>query len=255
MAVAVRFAQFLKDAREKAGMTQAILAEKCGLTGSYISLLESGKKPAPSDRVVRRLATVLGLRVEVVLQVAQFDRAPEELRRTVERLRKQAVLERAMRERTAEALFPFSIWNLVPGPLTRRARAAVGPSVGAEIVEAIDHMIDLARGCVDLATFHRESRKVLDSLPEEKRRRILEATPVLAAGAAAAGAPRLVPAPEPGLPPEVLPGDMLSVDASLAPAEGDVVLVEEGGRPALRRFAPGTSGVKGVVVEVRRRLR
>ena len=38
----MEFAGFLRGAREKAGLTQAALAGKCGLTGSYISLLESG---------------------------------------------------------------------------------------------------------------------------------------------------------------------------------------------------------------------
>jgi transcriptional regulator with XRE-family HTH domain len=250
-----RFADYLKGAREKSGLTQSVLAERCGLTGSYISLLESGKKPAPSDRVVKRLATVLGLRLDDVLQVAHLDRAPDELRKTVERLRRQAIREREMRERTAEALFPFSIWNLVPGALTKRARSAVGPNLDTDIIEAIDSLTDLVRGTSNLEEFRAASRRLLDELPPEKRKRILDATPLLAEGSVEERGQRVVEAPEPGLPPEILPGDSIVIDASLSPAGGDVVLVQEGGRSALRRFAAGTAGVQGVVVEVRRRLR
>src|SRR5690349_13401530 len=99
MATSSTFAEFLRSGRERAGLTQAALAEKCGLTGSYISLLESGKKPAPSDRVVKRLASVLSLDAGAALEVAHLERAPEDIRRTLERLRKQALREQELRER------------------------------------------------------------------------------------------------------------------------------------------------------------
>ena len=116
MAALETFSDYLRKAREKSGLTQAALAGRCRLTGSYISLLESGKKPAPSDGVVKRLAAALSLAADEALQIAHLDRAPEDLRRALDRLRTQAAREREMRERTAEALFPFSLWNLVPGP-------------------------------------------------------------------------------------------------------------------------------------------
>jgi transcriptional regulator with XRE-family HTH domain len=256
MPFAAQFASYLKTAREKAGLTQTTLAERCGLTGSYISLLESGKKPAPSDRVVRRLASVLDLRSDDALQVAHLDRAPEDLRRAVERLRRQAALERELRQQASEALFPLSIWNLGQGPLPHRLRTGAGAGLDAGIVEAIDHLQEIARASLDLPAFHREAKRVLDGLPGDQRRKILDVAPVLAEGAtASAGGRRHVPAPEPGCPPEVRAGDILVVDEAARPEPGDLVLLEENARREVRPWEAGLRGVVGVVVEVRRRLR
>jgi transcriptional regulator with XRE-family HTH domain len=255
MAALESFADYLRKAREKSGQTQAALAARCRLTGSYISLLESGKKPAPSDGVVKRLAAALSLAAEEALQIAHLDRAPEDLRRALDRLRTQAARERDLRERTAEVLFPFSLWNLVPGPLSRRARAAVGPNPDVDIVEAIDHLFDLARRAKDIATLQKETRLLLARLPADRRRRMLDAVPGLVENAAAEGGPRFVTAPEPGLPPEIRPGDTLVVDPALAPAAGNTVLVQEGEGVALRKWEAGVEKVVGVVVEVRRRMR
>lgn len=254
MAALETFADYLRKARERSGLTQAALAAKCRLTGSYISLLESGKKPAPSDGVVKRLATALSLAAEEALQIAHLDRAPEDLRRALDRLRTQASRERELRERTAEALFPFSLWNLVPGPLPRRARAAVGPNPDVDLVEAIDALFDMARKAKDIATLQKETRLLLDRLPADRRRRMLEAVPGLVESAAGDGGPRFVTAPEPGLPPEIRAGDTLVVDPALTPAEGNTVLLKDGDATAVRRWEPGLEGVVGVITEVRRRM-
>lgn len=249
------FAEFLRSARERSGQTQATLAEKCRLTGSYISLLESGKKPAPSDRVVRRLAAALGLDAEEALQVAHIDRAPDDLRRALDRLRSQAARERDLRERTAEALFPLSIWNLLPSTLPHSKRRAVGPNLDTDLVEAIDHLWAVARRAPDFSSLQAETRRLLGRLPVERRRRFLDAVPALVDGAAVEGGLRFLAAPEPGLPPDIRPGDTLVVDRTVAPATGDAVLAEVEGRPLLLRWEPGAKGVVGVVVEVRKRLR
>ncbi|SRR5258706_2062917 len=255
MAAAPTFSDFLRVAREKSGLTQATLAEKCRLTGSYISLLESGKKPAPSDKVVRRLAVALGQDPEEALQVAHLDRAPDDLRKALDRLRSQAARERDLRERTAEALFPLSIWNLLPSTLPGRTRPAGGHSLDTDIVEAIDHLWDIARNAPDFSSLQAETRRLLGKLPPERRRRFLDAVPALVDGAAVEGGLRFVAAPEPGLPPDIRPGDTLVVDRTLSPAPGDPILAEGEKGPALLRWQPGMKGVMGVVVEVRKRLR
>ncbi len=51
-----KFGETLKALREKAGVSQNQLGDKTGLTGSYFCMLESGKKPAPSDEVVKKIA-------------------------------------------------------------------------------------------------------------------------------------------------------------------------------------------------------
>lgn len=255
MAAHTTFAEFLRSAREKAGLTQAALASRCGLTGSYISLLESGRKPAPSDRVVKDLAEALSLSPDTALEVAHFDRAPEDLRHALDRLRKQAARQQEMGERTAEAIFPLSIWNLVPGSLSERFRFGVGPNIEAEIVKAIEELVEAARTAPDLETLRTQSRRILDGLTPVRRRKILDAVPSLLEGAAGKEGRRLVPAPEPGLPPDIRPGDVLVVDPSLAPSPGDAVLAGGPGKTTLRRFEKGGGPVAGVVVEVRRRLK
>jgi len=254
MALAGRFAVLLREGREAAGLSQAALAARCRLTGSYISLLESGSKPPPSDRVVRRLATALGLDADRALEVAHLERAPADLRRALESLRRRERIERELREETAAILFPISLWNLFTaggGPGSpARGPAPVPPGV----VRALDALQDAAREAPDMAAFRAAADGVLAALPPEDRRRLLEAAPLLAEQGSEPAA-FLVTAPEPGLPPEILAGDTLVVDPRLEPRDGDPVLVGAGDAPGLARFSRGVPAVRGVVVEVRRRMR
>jgi len=55
----------MKTWREYRGLTQAALAEKVGITKSYVSQIEAGKKPG-SIAVLRRVATVLAVDLEDV---------------------------------------------------------------------------------------------------------------------------------------------------------------------------------------------
>jgi DNA-binding XRE family transcriptional regulator len=57
------FARRLRNLREKAGLTQAALAEKAGLSVQAISALENETR-APSWETVRRLALALGIEEE-----------------------------------------------------------------------------------------------------------------------------------------------------------------------------------------------
>jgi len=250
-----QFPAYLRKAREKSGLTQAAVATACGLTGSYISLLESGRKPAPSDRVVRKLASALDLDVEEALRTAHLDRAPRDLRADVDRLRRQAAMERDLRERTADALFPLSLWSLYPAGQSRRLLGANTGSLGADLVGIFQHLVDLAGSSPDLDSFRRRSGKVLNGLKDKDRKKVLEAAPDFIAAAGKAGGIAFREAPEGGLPPDIKVGDRIGVDASLAPAEGEPVLVERNGAVSLHRWTAGMEGVVGVVVEVRRRLR
>lgn len=60
------FGNYLYDCRRRAGLTQAQLAEKLGVTNKAVSKWETGKaKPATS--LIRKLAVVYGLTVEQLL--------------------------------------------------------------------------------------------------------------------------------------------------------------------------------------------
>jgi phage repressor protein C with HTH and peptisase S24 domain len=74
------FAQALKTFRVKAGLKQTDLAEKVGVTGSYVCLLEIGKRPPPSDEVAVAMEQVLGLAPRTLVRLAHFARTPEDVR-------------------------------------------------------------------------------------------------------------------------------------------------------------------------------
>lgn len=71
----------LKSFRERAGLKQSELAEKVGVTGPYISLLESGKRPPPADEVTLRIEKALEMVPKTLLRLAHIARTPEDIRR------------------------------------------------------------------------------------------------------------------------------------------------------------------------------
>ncbi|MBI4282896.1 MAG: helix-turn-helix domain-containing protein, partial [Chloroflexi bacterium] len=54
-----KFGTRLKELREQAGLSQRELADKVGVNFSYLSKIESGATPPPSEKVILRLAEVL----------------------------------------------------------------------------------------------------------------------------------------------------------------------------------------------------
>ena len=81
---ALDFAQALKTFRQKAGLKQIELAQKVGVTGSYICLLEVGKRPPPSDEVAIALEKVLGLAPKTLVTIAHYARTPEDVRQLMD---------------------------------------------------------------------------------------------------------------------------------------------------------------------------
>ena len=55
-----KFGARLKELREQAGLSQRELADKVGVNFTYLSKIESGVMPPPSERVILRLAEVFG---------------------------------------------------------------------------------------------------------------------------------------------------------------------------------------------------
>lgn len=52
-------AEYLRTAREQAGISQRQLASRVGIHNSYLARLESGEWPSPSADVLQRIAEVL----------------------------------------------------------------------------------------------------------------------------------------------------------------------------------------------------
>ena len=48
----------IKDAREKLGKTQAEMAEMLGITRNYLALIETGKRPEPTELLAAALLIV-----------------------------------------------------------------------------------------------------------------------------------------------------------------------------------------------------
>jgi phage repressor protein C with HTH and peptisase S24 domain len=78
------FAKALKQYRLKAKMRQADLAKKVGVTGPYISLLESEKRPPPTDRITLRVEKALGVPAKTLVRLAHIDRTPEDIRKVTD---------------------------------------------------------------------------------------------------------------------------------------------------------------------------
>lgn len=66
----IRLARWDKDLSQKA------LAEKVGVTASYLSMLENGKVRTPSENLLRKLATVLNLDFFELLSLSGAPLAP-----------------------------------------------------------------------------------------------------------------------------------------------------------------------------------
>ncbi|MFS0841253.1 helix-turn-helix transcriptional regulator [Paenibacillus sp. 1P03SA] len=71
-----KFGDWLKEARTKTEMTQNELAEKVGVSFTYISKLERGKEDPPSEEICIRLAKALG--EDPFLITVQAGRVPTE---------------------------------------------------------------------------------------------------------------------------------------------------------------------------------
>lgn len=93
------FGQAVRSARDRAGLTQRVLAEAVGVHFSYLSKIENGHAAvAPSEDLIRRLAETLGadaedwlalsgkIDVELLAQLAASDVDSARLLRTLPRL-------------------------------------------------------------------------------------------------------------------------------------------------------------------------
>lgn len=74
------FGEQLRQRRLQTQLQQAQLAGKVGVTASYISLLESGKRPPPSDEVTRSIERALGLAANDLVRLAHLERTPSDIR-------------------------------------------------------------------------------------------------------------------------------------------------------------------------------
>jgi transcriptional regulator with XRE-family HTH domain len=281
------FAATLKKARRAAGFSQAQLAGRAGLTGSYVCVLESRRKPAPSPEVVEALAKALGIDDHELQEKAALDRTPERVRRRFFRLTR----ERGRVRRTRDRILTTTLFHVArrPGILSGAIADALGlPEDRVSLLGRLTHRVREIRTVEEAAS---RSSDLLREVTARDRDALVRVLPSLLAGgggAAAEPAPlpsiaspspagssvedrpwRSVPVcaepPTPGADParraidvfhvdrrlyqvggyllvaadddaypRVERGDLCLVAPRAKPAEGDLVVVRDGGRVRLR---------------------
>ena len=71
-----RFGEMLRNARRARGLSQAALARAANISPVFVSQIETAQR-LPSDRIVKDLATVLGLQWQELLRAVYRLRSPE----------------------------------------------------------------------------------------------------------------------------------------------------------------------------------
>lgn len=66
------FGEYLKNIRSEKGLSTRDIQKKTGISNSYISLIESGKKGTPSPDILKKLHKALNVSYEELMQVAGY---------------------------------------------------------------------------------------------------------------------------------------------------------------------------------------
>ena len=103
--------EYIQAARLERGLTQSELGEKCGISGAEISRIESGKRRAPSPRMLKTIANALIVDYAHLMHLAGYI---EEVREEEETFEMHEILRKA--KLTPEELAEI----LEKSPLTRK---------------------------------------------------------------------------------------------------------------------------------------
>ena len=100
------FAKVLREIRLRVGLSQAELGQRVGLTGSYISQLESGQRRPLIGRRVQTLCQALGVAPDELQEAAELERSSPIVRRKIEAMqRERHKVHRARHRFIAQILF------------------------------------------------------------------------------------------------------------------------------------------------------
>jgi transcriptional regulator with XRE-family HTH domain len=185
------FADELKRARLAAGLSQADLGDKAGLTGSYVCMLELGRKPAPSADVVGALARALGVDEARLQEIAALERTPEPVRKRVLRL----VRERGRVRRSRDALIATTIFHMTrrPGFLPDLVADALGlPDDHRLILGRLAGRVGKVKSAAEAAS---RSGEILGEVPARDRDALVRVLPSMLTSSVPAATPRPAEAP------------------------------------------------------------
>lgn len=277
------FAQALRTARKEAGLSQAALADKAGLTAPYISLIESGRRRPPTAPLIERLAKALGVKPESLAELAALERTPSAIRKRLEGLDR----ERGKVHRTRDRILSTTLFNLAQRPDVLAELDATGDEA-LWFRGVLGRLGGKLRGVGTAREARTRSAELLDPLASADRDRLMEALPEMLGGSTAGGvnAPAAAPeTPDIAMPvtterptsvrlevraslgaqaaaeetlqvdgrwaaagaflwrlasdeayPRFEAGDLLLVEPTRAPADGDLVVLRHDGRDLLRVF-------------------
>lgn len=76
----------IRERRRELGLTLSALAERAGCTKGYLSEIETGRRPAPGEELLRVLEAVLGLAAGRLTSAACWSRTPPVVRSELTRL-------------------------------------------------------------------------------------------------------------------------------------------------------------------------
>ena len=93
------FGKRLKELREKTGLSQGELAGRIGVNFTYLSKIESGTKPAPSEKVILKLAEALNCDKDELLSSAE--KVPPDI---AQLLKNREVLQSLRESRTQKTI-------------------------------------------------------------------------------------------------------------------------------------------------------
>ncbi|MGY1840678.1 MULTISPECIES: helix-turn-helix domain-containing protein [unclassified Modestobacter] len=152
MALLASAGELLKDARSRAGLTQAQVAERAGVTQSVISVYESGRRQ-PSLPVLLDLVAASGHRVDVTLVPA----APEVAESASRRPLSGPLGRRVLRHREQLGACLAARGARLIGVFGSVARGADGPE------SDVDLLIDLpaSAGLFELGRMRRDLEELL----------------------------------------------------------------------------------------------
>jgi len=93
--------EYLREAREKKGMSLREVEKESGVSNAYISLIESGKRTDPHPNILKNLAAVYGLDITDVMRVAGYLKIESPANK------KMAQIEELFNEAMADPAFSF----------------------------------------------------------------------------------------------------------------------------------------------------
>ena len=70
------FGAYVRNLRDRAGLTLRELQERAGISNAYLSQVEQGKRNPPSPAILRRLAPVLGASLNDLMEKAGYLEPP-----------------------------------------------------------------------------------------------------------------------------------------------------------------------------------